>query len=206
MKEVRFVIIWGLVTLLLVSSSWNPHTIGDKEYILSDDQGPEFDGIGDFFADLLPNDTHQGRAQLNLFVSVYDTDGIDTVIGSYKDINGTVWSNVTLSLYGAHDDGWMFYSGRGENVTLGPEMRIKIWNVKYYANDSLGNWNVSDVGRSSYYLLGWEQPPPNPASLIGSVIGIVGIFAIVLLVWRMRRNQKHLIQDTEIDENYGARP
>lgn len=188
MQKGRLIIIWGIITLLLVSVSWNPNNIGTNEFVLSDDQGPEFRNLGNFYADFLGNDTNEVLARLHLIVSVHDADGIDTVIGSYKDINGTTWSNVTLPLTKIYDDGWRSYSGRGENVTLTSEMRLKIWNVKYYANDSLGNWNVTDVQRYSYYLFVWQEPPPNPLFVIGSVIGIVGICIVTVVVWRKRRN------------------
>ncbi|MHA1908714.1 MAG: hypothetical protein ACW98Y_15550 [Candidatus Thorarchaeota archaeon] len=187
MKKVRLTFIWAITTLLLVSASWNSNIIDTKGYLLSDDQGPEFKDLGNFYADFLTNDTNEARIHLHLFVTVRDSDGIDTVIGSYKDINGTIWRNVTLTLYGTLNDDWMYYVGDGENVTLNLEKRIKIWNVKYYANDTLGNWNVSDVMRNSYYLMAWQEPPPNPLFVIGSIIGIVGICAVALLVWRKRR-------------------
>jgi len=188
MKEVRFTIIWGIVTFLLVSSSWNPNSIDTNENILSNEQGPEFANLGNFYADLLPNDTNEAHVRLNLFVTVRDSDGIDTVIGSYKDANGTIWSNVTLTLFDTLEDDWMYYVGHGENVTLKPEIRLKIWNVKYYANDTLGNWNVSAVMNNSYYLMLLQEPPLNPLILSGSIIAVVGIFTVVLLVWRKKRN------------------
>ncbi len=187
MKKARLIFIWGVTTLLLVSVSWNPNNIGFKEYLPSDDEGPEFKDLTDHFRDLLPDSENSANTQLQLFAVIRDSDGIDTVIGSYKDINGTTWTNVTLTLSKVFDDGWRSYAGDGENVTLTPEMRLKIWNVKYYANDSLGNWNVSDVVKSSYYLLVWQEPPPNLLFVIGSVVGIIGICVVALVVWRKRR-------------------
>ena len=189
MKKARLVFIWGVTTLLLVSPSWNPNNIGAKEYIPSDDQGPEFKDLADHFRDLLPASEKENYAntQLQLFVPVRNSDGIDTVIGSYKDINGTTWTNVMLTLSAELENGWKSYAGGGENVTLTPEMRLKIWNVKYYANDTLGNWNVSDVVKSSYNFLPRQEPSISPLILIGSVIGMIGICVVALVVWRKRR-------------------
>jgi hypothetical protein len=188
MKKDRLFFVWAITTLLLVSASSNPSISDIKKYIPSDDQGPEFRDIGNSFHDLLPNETNQANVQLRLSVSLRDFDGVDTVIGSFKDINGTVWSNVTLGLYGTQNDNWLYYTGRGENVTLGPEMRLKVWNVKYYANDSLGNWNVSEVGKSSYYLFTNPEPSPIPVFVTMGALGILGMSILLLIMWRKREN------------------
>ncbi len=152
----------------------------------SDDKGPDFRGVGDTYADALQNSdvTH---ITLSFYVTVYDSDGISSVIGSYNEQNGTEWSNCTLDLYHVYESGWRSYVGNGTNFTLTAEYRIKIWDVKYYACDSMGNWNATDVVKYSYNLL----PPPqgNPFESIpfyGTLFIIIVISMVGIAVWKKR--------------------
>jgi hypothetical protein len=58
----------------------------DRTFVLSDSTGPEFLHIGARFADLVPSNDPV-NVTLGLSVVVRDPDGIDTVIGRYKNRN-----------------------------------------------------------------------------------------------------------------------
>jgi hypothetical protein len=67
--------------------------------------------------------------------------------------------------------------------TLDIEHRLGLWDVKYYANDTLGNWNYSELGSISYWFMG-SKPQPDYSIVIVGAIGIVIIVAGILYMKR----------------------
>lgn len=99
------------------------------------------------FADLVPSSAPV-EITLDLSVVVRDEDGIDTVIGSYRKDNDTIWTNVTMSFSHELREQRYRYSAEPLNFTLDADNRIMVWDVVYYASDTLGNWNKSAQGSS----------------------------------------------------------
>jgi hypothetical protein len=114
---------------------------------------------------------------------VRDPDGIDTVIGSYKNRSESIWKNVTMEVYGDIGNNTFLYSAKPLNFTLDNEHRLEVWYVKYYANDTLGNWNVSELVSISKYLLP-SGSQPDYSIVIVVAIGIVIIMAGVVYMKR----------------------
>jgi hypothetical protein len=155
----------------------------DYPFTLSDTTGPEFLDVGNRSGDYFPS-TDPVNATLDLLVLVRDPDGIDTVIGSYKNRSESIWKNVTMEVYGDLGNNTVLYSAKPLNFTLDKEHRLEVWYVKYYANDTLGNWNVSELVSISKYLLPSRYQPDY--SLV--IVGAIGIVIIVVgVVYKKRR-------------------
>ncbi len=155
--------------------------------------GPEFEvPLGNVSFDLLPNREYTDFP-LSLEVEVTDPDGVDTVIGSYRLDSETVWHNTTLSYTPTanHSD---LYSAFVMNYTLGPGHWGVKWYFKFYANDSLGNWNSSGVWFQSVF--GGESTwlrildlLRNPYFLIA--VASVAVFVIVLIMKHLGTRFRH---------------
>ncbi len=99
------------------------------------------------FADLVPS-TEPVNLTLELRVGVTDQDGVSTVIGSYKNSSSSEWNNVSMNRDAFTSDpddfvGWPL------NFTMSEPSFLVIFDIKFYANDSLNNWNVSGVHQVS---------------------------------------------------------
>jgi hypothetical protein len=136
-----------VISLLLSLTPWysnnSIYPISDALYNEKESDGPVFELWMPNFVDLVPG-TGSINLTLELAVVVTDTNGIDTVIGSYKNQSESVWKNVTLALnqsYPIPD----YYAGHARYFTLDDEHSGIVWDVKFYANDSLGNWNTSNT-------------------------------------------------------------
>ncbi len=66
---------------------------------------------------------------LDLSVIVRDEDGFDTVIGSYKKDNDTIWTNVTMSVSAELREQRYSYSARPLDFTLDTDNRLMVWVV-----------------------------------------------------------------------------
>ncbi|MHA2191157.1 MAG: hypothetical protein ACXAAP_13075 [Candidatus Thorarchaeota archaeon] len=151
-------------------------------FTLSDSTGPEFLLIGARFADLVPSNDPV-NVTLGLSVVVRDPDGIDTVVGRYKNRSESIWKRVIMDLYGDAGNNTYLYFAKPLNFTLDKGHRLELWDVKYYANDTLGNWNYSELGSISYYLLPSRYQPDYSIVIVGA-IGIVIIVAGALYMKR----------------------
>ncbi len=138
---------------------------------------PQFDEVGHMFADLIPSSVPV-ELTLRLSVVVRDEDGIDTVIGSYKQDNDTIWTNITMSVYAELSEQRYLYSARPLNFTLDADNRHMVWDVVYYASDTLGNWNKSEQGSISYCFF----PAQDDSTPIIVVIGVAIVCMIVCIV------------------------
>lgn len=109
--------------------------------------GPSFDIIMPEFGDLVPG-TEPVNLTLELRVEVTDPDGISMVIGSYKNGSSSIWTNISMSRDTSTsnpDD----YAAWPLNYTISEPSFLVIWDIKFYANDSLNNWNVSSIHQMS---------------------------------------------------------
>ena len=117
---------------------------------------------------------------LGLSVVVRDEDGIDAVIGSYKKDNDTIWANVTMSFYAELIEQRYLYSAEPLNFTLDADNRVMVWDLLYYASDTLGNWNKSEQGSISYCFFPADDDS-TPATVVTGV-AIVGVVVVVVIV------------------------
>ena len=115
---------------------------------------------------------------LGLSVVVRDEDGIDTVIGSYEKDNDTIWTNTTMSVSAELTEQRYSYSARPLNFTLDADNRLMVWDLVYYASDTLGNWNKSAQGSVSYCFF----PADEASTPIAVVIGVAIVSLIVVIV------------------------
>jgi hypothetical protein len=110
------------------------------------------------------------------------------VIGGYKNRSESTWRNVTL-----HHDSDAYWLGHATNYTL-DEHGWVIWDIRFYANDSLGNWNASDI---TFFSVARSVLPPNTSFINGldgvdwlqpglMVLGVVVISIISYLAVRRR--------------------
>ena len=196
-NNARQALICVLTILLPVAAMTNRACINtlhlqEKAFLLGDLEGPVFQFEMPEFADLVPG-TGAVNLSLNLAVSVSDPDGVDTVIGSYKNRSESTWRNVTLR--NDPDAYWHdLYLGHATNYTLDDEHSGVIWDIRFYANDSLGNWNASDI---TFFSIARSGLPPSTTVINEQdgvdwlrpslmVMGIVVIMVISYLAVRRR--------------------
>ncbi len=143
-----------------------------EQFTISDDSGPVFDltYLPDF-VDFIPGpDPIDYR--LTLRVGVNDPDNVDTVIGSYSNSSEN-WVNITLD-YDDSTNSTDDYSAQALNYTVPGGFSLTVWHIRYYANDSLGNWNVSQLKTMS---VSRQQIPP----LYGNVFVALLIVATIMI-------------------------
>jgi hypothetical protein len=180
-----------LIAAMTSHACINTIHLQEKAFLPCDLEGPTFQFSMPEFADLVPG-TGAVNLSLNLDVRVSDPDGVDTVIGGYKNRSESIWRNVTLH----HDPDAYWpdqYSGHAINYTL-DERGWVIWDIRFYANDSLGNWNASDI---TFFSIARSGLPPNTTVINGQdgvdwlqpglmVLGVVVIMVISYLAVRRR--------------------
>ena len=156
-------------------------------HCVSDSSPPELDyqRKGTLYADAV---YYEGRTELfwDEYVDASDSDGIDTVLmryrynGTDKWLNGTAWL-----LSGDEYDGTYVY-----NFTwpLPDSHILYLLDLKFFANDTFGNWNETHIAQLSYNYLG--PPPTSISSTQGTPIndnhalywGVIISIGAVLLV------------------------
>lgn len=146
--------------------------------------GPSFDLTSmPGFADLVPG-SEPVTLTLELRVRVTDPDGVSVVIGSYKNESSSEWTNVTmledLSL-GNPDD----YVAKPLNYTMVGTNWVVIWDVIFYANDSLGNWNTSDLHKMSVCRQGYSPIPS--ITVVALAAALIAIITSLLYMIRRHR-------------------
>ena len=110
--------------------------------------GPSFDlTLMPEFADLIPG-AEPVNLTLALRVGVTDPDGVSGVIGSYKNGSSSIWTNISMSsdISTSNPDDYVAWP---HNYTISEPSFVVIWDIKFYANDSLNNWNTSSLHRIS---------------------------------------------------------
>ena len=179
-------LIWLITATLLLAVTQLAlcQNVAGGDFIQSDGSTPpQFYEVGERFADLLPSSVPV-EMSLSLSVVVRDEDGIDTVIGSYKKDNDTIWTNTTMSFYAELTEQRYLYSARPLNFTLDADNRLMVWDVVYYASDTLGNWNKSAQGSVSYCFFPADDDSIlltfGPAFVSG--VAIVGIIVVIVVI------------------------
>ena len=133
-------------------------------------EGPIFSDISDFYADFLNE-----SASVWFHVTVTDSDGIDLVIGSTRETSEHLWHNVTLTA--SESDPNRYY---GYYPVILPSPGSIIFEVKFFAADSLNNWNVSDSVFYHLNNIGMSSPDLDLSLLV--TISAICVAAVVLIV------------------------
>ena len=182
-------LIWLITATLLLAVTqlaFSQNVAGGSFIQSNGSTPPQFYEVGERFADLLPSSVPV-EMSLSLSVVVRDEDGIDTVIGSYKKDNDTIWTNTTMSFYAELTEQRYLYSARPLNFTLDADNRLMVWDVVYYASDTLGNWNKSAQGSISYCFFTADETSTPITVMTG--VAIVCILVMVIVVIRKRYYQ-----------------
>ncbi len=180
-----------LLLFTLITQQSNSKSTNVERFIISDDSGPVFDltRLPDF-VDLIPG-SEPVIFSFELRVGVSDPDNVDTVIGSYSN-NSENWVNITLN----YDESTSYpddYAAHALNYTILGGYSVTIWNMRFFANDSLGNWNVSQiktvsVARSHFGTgTGTETTPTSGNLAVLPLIGVLIMIPIVLaIIWSIK--------------------
>jgi hypothetical protein len=99
------------------------------------------------FADLVPG-TEPVNLTLELRVGVTDPEGVSVVIGSYKNYSSSEWTNVSMSRDASTSNPDDFVAWPLNYMITEPSF-VFMWDIKFHANDTLGNWNTSELRQIS---------------------------------------------------------
>jgi hypothetical protein len=151
----------------------------------SQSSGPTFDLTGKpGFSDLVSG-TEAINMTLELRVGVTDPDGVSTVIGSYKNSSETEWTNITM----ARDESYAEdFEAEPLNYMIVGAPFLVVWEIIFYANDTLDNWSTSELFRMSVSRQGERTYPnntmdPNTVSLVVLFSASLFSVSIVLLFY-----------------------
>jgi len=163
--------VFTLVILMCVSPSWTkePHCFLRSFHALSNDQGPTFSNYGNSYADGFNPETI-----ITFTVTVEDSNGVETVIASYRNQTEDQWSNITMQDLDANSTGSRYEAYLHVKVS---DPGVYVWDIQFVANDTLGYSSVSEVIQHSYR---WNWPDPVPSSVIILAIGGVGALLLVI--------------------------
>ena len=155
--------------------------------------GPTFDlTLMPGFVDLIPG-SEPVTLILELRVEVTDPDGVSVVIGSYKNESSSEWTNVTMLedlSTGIPDD----YVAEPLNYTMVGTNWLVIWDVIFYANDSLGNWNTSDLHKMSVCRQGYSTTPNNTIDITAITVVALAAALIVIVTSLLYMIHRHRIR------------
>ncbi|MGY5881026.1 MAG: hypothetical protein RTV31_12290 [Candidatus Thorarchaeota archaeon] len=168
----KLLAIIGLCCLL----SYLPAIAGSNQ--LSASEGPTFSDYSDFYADFLNE-----SASVWFHVTVTDSDGVDLVIGSTKEVSEHLWHNVTL--IASESDPNRYY---GHYPVILPSPGSLVFEVKYFAADSLDNWNVSDTVHHNLNNIGMSSPELD--SVLVVTVSAIAVTAVVLIIGLFRIKSK----------------
>ena len=143
------------------------------------------------FVDLVPG-SEPVTLILELRVEVTDPDGVSVVIGSYKNESSSEWTNVTMleDLSSGNPDD---YVAEPLNYTMVGTNWLVIWYVIFYANDSLGNWNTSDMHMMSVCRQGYSTTPNNTIDIAAlTVVALAAALMVVItpLLYMIHRHRR----------------
>jgi len=79
------------------------------------------------------------------------------------------------------------YSARPLNFTLDADNRLMVWDLVYYASDTLGNWNKSAQGSVSYCFFPADEASTPIAVVIGVAIVSLIVVIVVIGVWWLKK-------------------
>ncbi len=117
-----------------------------------------------------------------VMIDVVDQDGVAMVWFSYKRSNESQWSNQSMQKWPALGENTFYGSSR---VTL--SKYTNIFDIKFFANDSLGHVAESEV----YELLVYynpPDPPPDASSLpIRVAIFAIIVVSLIIIAFKLKR-------------------
>lgn len=152
----------------------------------SDSQGPSFSlGWMPDSQDLIPGN-EPVNLTLRLVVGVTDQDGVDSVIGSYKNISQTTWTNVTLHEDSSYSEPYVYSAN--VNYTSPAGRFLYIWQYFFYASDGLGNWNKSEMRNISVSRL-FALDGFNDMMMYGAGSAMLGLGIVAAALWYDRRKK-----------------
>jgi hypothetical protein len=162
------VLMW--VILMCVSPTWtkDPQCFLRSCSVLSNGQGPIFSDYGDSYADGFSPETI-----ITFTVTVEDSNGVESVIASYRNQTESQWSNITMQNVDENNTKSRYEAYLHVNVH---EPGVYVWDIRYVANNTLGYSSVSDTIQHSY---GWNWPDPDPTPVI--VLAISGVGALIVV-------------------------
>lgn len=160
----------------------------ESQQSISDTNGPEFDvPFGNLSIDFHP-ESGPVNISLMLRVEVTAPSGVDTVIGSYRLDDENEWHNKTLS-YTPREGYPDLYSAFVMNRTLCSGDWGGKWYFKFYANDTLGNWNNSSVWFESFF--GGGMPSPASSIFLNPLFWIAVVATVLVIAILVRRFLKN---------------
>ncbi len=141
---------------------------------ISDDQGPTItpempnfiDTIGTGECDEYP---------LVLRAGVNDSAGVSQVIGSYCNRLDGVWHNVTMSV-SPEFESRVVYESEPINYTLCNHNTSVVWDIIFYAQNSLGIWSTENTSQSVCRI--WISNSRTTTSADLSGVTILLIFSV----------------------------
>jgi len=192
-RHAYLIVLASLLLLLLPIGAAPPKEAISNSLTPADTGGPIFVDLANWAWDtILITEPVELHPTLQLFVWISDEVAVDLAIGCFKKSNETQWSNVTMTLlgYSQLDPHIHRFGANATEFTLSPSHPLEAWNIKYYAHDSLGRWNVSDVTNGSTNALydldtiSTTTVPPDPIVLTVTAIMIVLIIAAIIIARR----------------------
>lgn len=140
----------------------------------SDDQGPSITPEMPNFIDTIG--TGEGdEYSLVLRASVNDSEGVAAVIGSYCNRSEGVWHNVTMSVNPEYESG-IVYESEPVNYTLCNYNSGVVWDIRFYAQNSLGVWSMGNTSQSVCRIWISNSRTTTPADF--SAVTILLIFSV----------------------------
>ncbi len=186
---IKCFILIGITLLAPIIAGYNADetTLRKNGMYLADSSGPTLTPMMPEFFDLVPGNDPV-NVSLELRVNATDPDGVEVVIGSYNNRSESTWTNVTLILDPEFNDPNVYLGV--VNYTLGGPGGV-YWNIRFFASDTLGNWNVSEdtfqsVARGNVPTTTTTQRPES--ELFGLILVLpVVVVIIIAMVWIRRR-------------------
>jgi len=183
-----------LVIALLIANAGvtiaSSHSFSNPSFQVYQSSGPSFDlTFMPGFADLVPG-AEPVTLTLELRVGVTDPDGVSTVIGSYKNNSSSTWTNVSMyqdTTTSFPDD----YVAWPLNYTVNEPHFVVIWDIEFYANDSLNTWSMSNVHRLSVCRQGSADTDTDiqPLVIIAIATGLAAVIFPTIYLLNRRRAQ-----------------
>ncbi len=187
---IKCLILTGVILLAAIIAGYNADetTLRKNGMYLADSSGPTLTPMMPEFIDLVPGNGPV-NVSLELRVNATDSDGVEVVIGSYSNRSESTWTNVTMILDPLYEDPNVYLGI--VNYTLDDEHRGVYWNIRFFASDTLGNWNVSEdtfqsVTRGNVPTTTTAQPPELELFELVLVLPVV-VVIIIAMVWIRRR-------------------
>ncbi len=187
-------LLWGSLLTNEVYAIENSRAIGA---VPSDYEGPVFIDVYGTDVDTTPiTEPTTFNITLPLHVKVWDPDGVDTVIGSYRNYTEADWNNVTMAYIGDDPDNasihWFI-----ANVTtwfLADALHTRaIWNMKYYAGNIHDRWAVSNVVNytvhTAYTPTSPTYPPDDSTLLMVGGIAAMVTASVIVAIYLKRRGR-----------------